>query len=560
MPTGAALGLAHEFNLSAPELARGLSHLASATALRPIVARLAAGESISIGLLGASVGQDAGCYEPGRRCNDYSGRVPTGLPWRRQRRPYAGFLVRFMQAINTTWPNAEHQITNGAADGTPPQSILDCLFSHLPRNLDIVILEFGSMARDVHMPSVEALLRVLLGQPRRPLILFLTVREWCRADKIAFGSRARPFGANESTTWSRAEGKFERLCAHYDLSCLSYYRALSEGFHARAPGYGYDDLAADCLHPLSGRRGTEVMTDLLAHWLDASIARVATDATAAPPRPPPLPLERVFDVTAVDKAQASARHAACYSMLEGGSSYQKSNHLVYQRLRPNPWVTAYCARRPGHSRLDATLSGCSSYNRNVRCTPDVVRPPSPNNQPVWFYCFKAFRADGTLGKKSPGVLALHPGATLDLRVDTRLHDSFNAHGGVGGGATNASAAVLTAKLLYLRSYNGMGRIELSCHFGCACATHTLDAHRVSLTDRNISVYDDHTFDVHGASASCVLRARIVRGTSSGGHKFKLRFLTVTASDSPGASAPQKAPKKKKPPPPLRPGDHEEVLP
>ena len=41
--------------------------------------------------------------------------------------------------------------------------------------------------------SVEALVRVLLSQPRRPHILFLTVREWCRADKINFGARAKPF-------------------------------------------------------------------------------------------------------------------------------------------------------------------------------------------------------------------------------------------------------------------------------------------------------------------------------------------------------------------------------
>ena len=63
----------------------------------------------------------------------------------------------------------------GAADGTPPQSVLDCLYSHIPRHLDVIILEFGSMARDVSYPSVEALLRGMRaleaagGRPAGPL-------------------------------------------------------------------------------------------------------------------------------------------------------------------------------------------------------------------------------------------------------------------------------------------------------------------------------------------------------------------------------------------------------
>ena len=562
---------AHRYNLSRPDLELGISHLASASALRSLQSTLEQGDAVSIGLLGASVGQDAGCLDqPGRRCNDYSGRIRR--PHRGQ--PYfAGFLVRFLHSINATWPHASHTITNGAADGTPPQSILDCLFSHLPRNLDLVILEFGSMARDVHMPSVEALLRVLLGQPRRPLIIFLTVREWCRADKIAFGSRARPFLANESTTWSRAEAKFDRLCTHYDLSCLSYYKALAPGFHAGRAGFGYDDIAADCLHPLSGRYGTAVMTDLLVFWLEAALARVDAARTAARALPPPAlpsPDSTLFDSATVAKAQATARNAACYSLLEGGDRFNRDRHLAYQRLRPNPWVTAYCVRRPAvHAPLSAADSGCTSYNRHVRCVPELVRaPPSPSSQPVWLYCFQAFRGDGTLGKKSPGVLALQPGATLEMPVDTRLHDAFNERRGAA--RRNISEARLTAKLLHLTSYNSMGRIELSCHFGCVCTRHVLDAHHVSYSERNVSVFKDHLFDIFGGSATCVLRARVLRSTSSGGHKFKLRFLTITAAGA-GANeagvasvtrptkAPSRAPSKQKHPA-LRPGDHEEVLP
>ena len=109
-----------------------------------------------------------------------------------------------------TFPHPSHQLNNSASDAQPPQNAIDCLFSHLPRTLDLVILEFGSMARSINFRQVEALLRLLLRLQPRPVVLFLTVREWCRADKIAFGSRARPFLANESTTWSRAETKRAR--------------------------------------------------------------------------------------------------------------------------------------------------------------------------------------------------------------------------------------------------------------------------------------------------------------------------------------------------------------
>ena len=76
----------------------------------------------------------------------------------------------------------------------------------------------------------------------------------------------------------------------------------------------------------------------------------------------------------------------------------------------------------------------------------------------------------------------------------------------------------------------MGRVELRCWGGCSCEAHVVDAHRVSYNDRNVSVYREHVFAMSGASASCTLRARVLKGTSSGGHKFKLRFVVISADE------------------------------
>ena len=84
------------------------------------------------------------------------------------------------------------------------------------------------------------------------------------------------------------------------------------------------------------------------------------------------------------------------------------------------------------------------------------------------------------------------------------------------------------------------------------------ANVVSYTDRNVSVYKDHIFALRGASASCTLRARILRATSSGAHKFKLRFVIVVADEPNATIAPKKAPRPSRGPP--RPGEEEEDIP
>ena len=72
----------------------------------------------------------------------------------------------------------------------------------------------------------------------------------------------------------------------------------------------------------------------------------------------------------------------------------------------------------------------------------------------------------------------------------------------------------------------MGRAEVTCHAGCTCEPVTLDGHRVD-ADRNVSVFAGCHLELRGASASCIVRVRVLEDTSTDGHKFKLGLLTVS---------------------------------
>ena len=99
----------------------GISLLGQPWALDRLFARLTAGNPVTIGVLGASVAQNAGCLDQGKsRCMSYNGRKGAAKK---------GWAVRLLEAINATWPHASHRISNGALDATPVSIASSCLFS-----------------------------------------------------------------------------------------------------------------------------------------------------------------------------------------------------------------------------------------------------------------------------------------------------------------------------------------------------------------------------------------------------------------------------------------------
>ena len=130
--------------LQDPELLqRSLVHLAPASSLLGLGRHLFGGGALDIAVVGASVAQAGGCLDqPAKRCMEYRGvdRLYNPVPPHQHRVLIKGFLVRFLEAINRTWP-AAHRIHNGAADATPADLLAECLFSHIPRRPHLVVLD-----------------------------------------------------------------------------------------------------------------------------------------------------------------------------------------------------------------------------------------------------------------------------------------------------------------------------------------------------------------------------------------------------------------------------------
>ena len=158
------------------------------------------------------------------------------------------------------------------------------------------------------------------------------------------------------------------------------------------------------------------------------------------------------------------------------------------------------------------MEQCTASRRRHACVPQSLADPPP----VWFYCLNALVPSGG-GKKSPGLIALQPGATLEVELDTRLGD--------GGGASPTLR--VHAKLQYLTSYEHMGRATLRCVHRCRCRSQRIDAHQVSSGGyRNVSVFAYHEWAIRGAYEDCRVRLHVLRGTSSGEHKFKVRHIIL----------------------------------
>ena len=261
-------------------LERGITQLGSAQGLNHLFSTLHSGEPIVIGVIGASVAQNAGCLDqPHKRCMLYSGNQPTHMThgWPRYR-PFKGFAVRLYDHIQSRFPHHLHQINNSGLDATPMQLVLPCLFSHMPMRLHLVILDFGSMATHLELSAVEGVVRALLSLQPRPALLLISFREWCtqhvtpralyQVGQLLEGSSTRD-NIYPDTPWSRTETETQRVCTLYGQGCISVHRALEPHVYAGEAGFGLLDVVGkDCLHPMHGRFGVDYVTQMVNHWFD----------------------------------------------------------------------------------------------------------------------------------------------------------------------------------------------------------------------------------------------------------------------------------------------------
>jgi hypothetical protein len=131
--------------------------------------------------------------------------------------------------------------------------------------------------------------------------------------------------------------------------------------------------------------------------------------------------------------------------------------------------------------------------------------------PVWVFCELSLSKYASR-KISPAAVALVPGATMRVTLD--LHE----------------AARTEASLEVLASYEGMGIVRVECLGGCACIPLNIDAHR---PENHASTWTRHSLVLATSkeprnARSCILQVSLLHATSSGGTRFSLRSVLLSA--------------------------------
>ena len=374
----------HEFTLPATALANGIAHMGTDAAHWRLFAKLRRGDApVSVLVLGASVAENGGCLtQHKRRCMQRDGVQNASRLWWAipQRQPVKGFVVRFFEWLNATWPHTSNSLNNEARDAMSLSSVAPCLASTIPpQGVDLVLIEAGSLYASNTPPMLEQLVRALSSIHQPPAIVFVTVHSWCiahlssvhgsalhrgrairfkgfhamknrdymfpagllpgalarRASKAELGNHAFIRRWQNASGWSpsrsdQLEDAINALCARYSLSCLSTRDALQGGFYGGVAGFGIKDIAADCMHPETGRWGTEQMTDMLIYWMQVGLPTLACPFLVRLYHMQPI---RTMALSLNAASSGTAHPASC-----------ANGHLIRSRSQP---ITDSVGRRAG---------------------------------------------------------------------------------------------------------------------------------------------------------------------------------------------------------------------
>ena len=492
-------------------------------------------------------------------------RVPRSRPLRFKPR---GFFVQWIEWLQRQWPRSKISFTNLGRSAESLHTLRPCLLSMLPSNVDLIVLESTAAAAGwvdspVFRRATESVLRALLAvHSPPPSVVWLNVPLWTSVNTTSkeCGNQWHVAGARQPgvslgvarkaelvTPQGMAEHFIKRLCYHYDVACVSYYDALQPLVAQEQAGFALADVAADCLHPDSGRHGARYMTDLLVHYVAVGAMRYSGSHRGAFDHRPAAVAEGLdANAGSSSEIRLAAATAAVHSLpwveegyrrpMRAASCFRFQGAVGY--FTDTQWLTAGCSESPGSKSPGGESSGGGSpgggsagggspgggceaaWHRGaqVRECPFGVPPATiaPQLRSEWIACGYAGE------RRAPGIVAFAPGARLRLQIPLAEDGArFSVH------------------LLYLRSYEHMGEVALRCQSHCACGEQRINAH-AAMSFRNASTVESHVFDADrvslsaaGASversrpgsawlanATCVLELRVLSESRSGEHTFK----------------------------------------
>lgn len=443
--------------------------------------------------------------------------------------PGAGWARIGFDWLNYTWPNASHRFLNSARAGGGPEVYADCMNKAAPqvKEADLVVLEFGITGSTLPA-NTERVIRQLLAMKPTPAIIMVNFVEWCRGNgvmELCSGEEGREANISLVPLRDRVVAPhmtLTGLAAHYDIPAVSmvelvwpsYFPGASLADAKTPPGTMLEDPAAFVAAPPAelsakehlkkhysdGTHPTELGNSLagaaFAYALQLALQKKATghhSVSTRTAKDPPLPWPSLLPPTRVSAS-------VCYDFFNAtGPSAISSvpGYMMAELLAEWPPVVA---------------SSGFQYEEMV-----------PNLQ-------------GDMRFK-PGFVAYEPGSFVELVLDLdglvneerhQMEEEREEGGNQGAGQMEAGQArasdTYTLNLVYLISYEHMGKALVTCSEGCACSgaapinAHTKVHHSVT-ANQIISLW--RNVAPEGSHQMCQIQIKVVKETDSGEHKFKL---------------------------------------
>ncbi|GLI61503.1 hypothetical protein VaNZ11_003832 [Volvox africanus] len=364
------------------------------------------------------------------------------------------------------------KVRNGAVPGTSSQYMSSCHNVHVPRDADVIFVEYAVNDEEMPMPHMnnqirrpyERLLRKLLGYPNRPAVILMHAYRWFQLPADTSGQ-----------FWMSSERQQSEFGLFYGLPqlsvkacCYHYMAEGKKGFQVKRPRadrHGViqhenfidatlKDFAFyyDLVHP-DGNTGHRIMGEIAAQLVLDVWADVASGSQLSPE-----------DQQAIDAPLPSP-------MLPDNLESKADK----------------CFIGPAFQRTMVETDGFQWVNEGKSA-----------DLPKW------------------GFVSDVPDQYIKFKINTLSNRT-------------RSDAMVTAELGHLRSYENMGRAGVQCEGGCTCNYWTLDGHQESRTSQTFL----QAFMVTQAE-DCIISVRVLKETSSGKHKVKITGIMV--SEDPEAAA------------------------
>eukprot|EP00195_Chlamydomonas_chlamydogama_P016102 CAMPEP_0202891718 /NCGR_PEP_ID=MMETSP1392-20130828/1712_1 /ASSEMBLY_ACC=CAM_ASM_000868 /TAXON_ID=225041 /ORGANISM="Chlamydomonas chlamydogama, Strain SAG 11-48b" /LENGTH=508 /DNA_ID=CAMNT_0049575555 /DNA_START=27 /DNA_END=1553 /DNA_ORIENTATION=+ len=435
-------GKNYRWILKESERENGITYMGAAERLRTALNRLKKGEKIKVVTIGGSITAGQGCVD-----------APN----------WPEYLFNYLQ---DKYGPDKVTGSNGAVAGTLSSYMSVCHNMHVPKDADIVFVEYT--VNDFQAPNptftnnirrgFERLLRKLHLYPKRPAVVMVNSYIWYTS---------QPF---EGAYWNNAEREFSEFQSYYHIPAVSVKACCYQKMVANEPGFSVQmprhrnqhalkgvSFYFDPIHP-DGVTGARVTAELAMHLVDKVVAGLTVkplspEEEAVPPLKLPQPMIPNNFESVSDK---------CFI----------SQHFTDTVVGKDGWEWIN---------------------------------ESKTERPKW------------------GFVSKVPGSVLKIKIDTRATAAPLTAGGTAvAGQAGVSTGEVLVELAYLKSYEHMGKAKVECVSGCTCNAPVLDGHCV---ERNSQL---HLFNFYvSQAAECIIAITVLPETTSGEHKIKIAGVMLS---------------------------------